>query len=338
MATKLGKYTLRFDDPPSVCGYAAVGSKKEGEGPIAKHFDLLSDDPLFGQKTWELAESRIQQRTVELALKKSGLAPTDIDCAFAGDLLNQCIGSHYGLRDTGIPFLGLYGACSTMAESLALASVFVEGGYAAKALALTSSHFCASERQFRFPLAYGNQRTPTSQWTVTGAGAAIIGKDGTPPFVRAITIGSIEDKGVKDINNMGGAMAPAAALTLSRYFADTLTNSQNYDMILTGDLAAVGSELLYELMDGEGYDIREKHSDCGLMIYDRNTQKVDAGGSGCGCSAAVLCSYIMQSMREGKLNDVLFIATGALMSPISIQQSQSIPAVAHLVYLSTQAL
>ena len=336
MATRAGNYTILFDTPPSVTSSAAVGSKKEAEGPLAEYFDLLNDDAMFGQKTWEMAESRMQQQALEIALKKCSLSPADINYIFAGDLLNQCIGSHYGLRESGIPFIGLYGACSTMAESLALASIFVDGGYAKNTAAVTSSHFCAAERQFRFPLSYGSQRTPTSQWTATGAGAVIVGKNDTPPYVRAVTIGSIDDKGICDINNMGAAMAPAAAQTLSQFFADTMTNEKNYDMIFTGDLAVVGSELLYELMKRDGYDIEANHSDCGLMIYDRDNQKVNAGGSGAGCSASVLCSYIIPLMRKGQLNDALFIATGALMSTVSIQQSQSIPAVAHLIYLSTK--
>ncbi|MDL2233964.1 stage V sporulation protein AD [Ruminococcaceae bacterium OttesenSCG-928-L11] len=336
MATRIGKYTLRLDSSPSLVGYAAIASKKESEGPLASYIDVLNDDPMFGQKTWEMAESRMQQEVAEIALRKCSLSPGDISYLFAGDLLNQCIGSHYGMREIGIPFLGLYGACSTMAEGLALSALFVDTDIAANTMAVTSSHFCSSERQFRFPLAYGGQRPPTAQWTVTGAGAAIVGKNSVPPYVKAVTIGTIEDKGVKDISNMGSAMAPAAAQTLTRYFSDTLTNESNYDLILTGDLAGVGSDLLLQLMRGEGYDIRKKHSDCGLMIYDMQNQGVDAGGSGCGCSATVLCSYILQSMREGRLNDVLFIATGALMSTVSVQQGQSIPAIAHLVHLSTK--
>lgn len=336
MATKIGKYTIRLDRGPSIEGFASIASKKEAEGPLASYIDMLNTDSTFGQKTWELAESRMQQEVAEIALKKCGLSPTDIDFLFAGDLLNQCIGSHYGLRETGIPFLGLFSACSTMAEGLALGALFLETGLATHTMAVTSSHFCAAERQFRFPLAYGGQRTPTSQWTVTGAGATILGNSSAPPYVRAVTIGTIEDKGVTDISNMGAAMAPAAAQTLSRFFSDTLTNASNYDMVLTGDLAYVGSELLVQLMDREGYDIREQHRDCGLMIYDREAQQVEAGGSGCGCCATVLCSYILRAMREEQLNDVLFIATGALMSPLSIQQGQSIPAIAHLVHLSTR--
>jgi stage V sporulation protein AD len=337
VATRIGKYTLKLDTAPSVVGFAAVASKKEAEGPMAPYIDTLNNDPFFGQKTWELAESRMQQEVAEIALHKAGLSPTEIQYLFAGDLLNQCIGSHYGLREIGIPYLGLYSACATMAEGLALAALFTEAGFGANAMAVTSSHFCSAERQYRFPLAYGGQRTPTAQWTATGAGAAIVGKNSVPPYIRAITVGTIEDKGIKDQSNMGAAMAPAAAQTLTRFFTDTLTNEDNYDMILTGDLAAVGSDLLMQLMEREGDNIRKKHSDCGLLLYDQKMQNVDAGGSGCGCSAPVLCSYILQSMREGKLHDVLFMATGALMSPVSIQQGQSIPAIAHLIHLSTKA-
>lgn len=333
---RLGKYTLKLDTPPSVLNFASIASKKEAEGPMAKYIDILNNDSMFGQQTWEKAESRMQQEVAEKVLEKANLAPGEIKYLFAGDLLNQCIGSHYGLAEIGIPFMGLYSACATMAEGLGLSAMLVEAGACDKAMAVTSSHFCSAERQYRFPLEYGGQRTPTSQWTVTGAGAVILGKGDIPPFARAVTIGTIVDKGIKDANNMGAAMAPAAAQTIRQYFEDTMTNQDNYDLILTGDLAFVGSELLYELLKRDGYDINKKHSDCGLMIYDRETQDVSSGGSGCGCSATVLCSYILQSMREGKLNDVLFIATGALMSPLSVQQGQSIPSVAHLVHLSTK--
>lgn len=336
MPSKQGKYTVQLDTSPSVVGYAAIGSKMESEGPMANYIDILNQDSYFGQASWEKAESRMQQEVAEKALSKCSLSNDGIDYVFAGDLLNQCIGSHYGLREMGIPLFGLYSACATMAESLALAAAFVDTGIAANAMAITSSHFCSSERQFRFPLEYGGQRTPNSQWTVTGAGAAVVSPNSSPPYVRAFTPGAIEDKGVKDINNMGAAMAPAAAKTLQRFFTDTLTNQDNYDLILTGDLAHVGSTLFHQLMAREGYDIQKKHADCGLMIYDRDSQQVDAGGSGCGCSATVLCSYIMQSMRDGKLNDVLFIATGALMSTVSFQQGESIPGIAHLVHLSTK--
>jgi len=252
---------------------------------------------------------------------------------FAGDLLNQCIGSAYAMRDMGVPFVGLYGACSTMAESLSLASLFVDSGIAECAAAVTSSHFCSAERQFRFPLEYGGVRTPTSQWTVTGGGAAIVKAGDVAPFVKKVCFGKVTDLGVTDINNMGAAMAPAAADTLSQYFEDTLTSADNYDMIFTGDLGYVGSELMCELLKKEWIDLGKKHTDCGKLIYDKS-QKVDAGGSGCGCSAAVLCSYIMSRIKRGEWRNVLFMATGALMSPTSNQQGESIPGIAHLVHLS----
>jgi stage V sporulation protein AD len=336
MPTKQGKYTVRLDTSPSILGFAATGSGKESEGPMAQYFDIIQQDSYFGQETWEKAESRMQQITAEKALDKCGLTTGEIDYVIAGDLLNQCIGSSYGLRELGVPMLGIYGACSNMAEGLALGAMLVEGGLAKTTMAVTSSHYCSAERQFRTPLEYGGQRTPNSQWTATAAGAVVIGENSMPPYVRAVTIGAIEDKGQKDINNMGAAMAPAAAETLRRYFADTLTSPDNYDLILTGDLGYVGSALFARLLEREGIRLGKSHADCGLLLYDRDTQQVDAGGSGCGCSASVLCSYILSSMRDGTLNDVLFLATGALMSPTSFQQGESIPGIAHLVYLSTR--
>ena len=324
-----------MDHPPSVIGFASVASKKESEGPMAKYIDVLSEDSTFGEKTWEKAESRMQHTAVEKALAKCRLSPGDLDYIFAGDLLNQCIGSTYGLRETQVPFIGLFGACSTMSEGLGLASVFVESRAARRAMAVTSSHFCSAERQFRFPLEYGGQRPPTSQWTVTGSGAAVVAPGCQPPYVRAVTFGTIEDMGITDANNMGAAMAPAAHKTLTRFFQDTGTNQDNYDMILTGDLGHIGSQLLVKLMEEDGYRIAEKQTDCGLMIYDRDKQDVHAGGSGCGCSATVLCSYILQSLRDGRMQDVLFMATGALMSTTSSQQGESIPGVAHLIHLSS---
>ena len=334
MSTRQGKYTVKLDNAPSIVGFAALGSKRESEGPMAQYIDILNADPMFGQTTWEKAESQMQRQVAECAINKANLSTQGIDYVLAGDLLNQCIGSHYGMREMDIPFIGLYGACSTLAEGLGLGAVLVETGAARTVMTVTSSHFCSAEKQYRFPLAYGGVRAPTSQWTVTGAGAAVLGKGSMPPYVRAVSFGSIEDKGVKDLNNMGAAMAPAAAQTLQRYFEDTLTNQDNYDLILTGDLSLVGSDLMQSLMMREGYDLSGKHADCGLMIYDRDTQPVEAGGSGCGCSAAVVCSYIAQSIREGKLQNVLFVGTGALMSPVSVQQGESIPCIAHLVHLS----
>jgi len=337
MPYRVGKYTLILENTPSVESFAAVGSKKEGEGPLAEYFDLLVEDSYFGEKTWEKAENRIQREAMNHALAKGGFDPEDIDYVFAGDLLNQCISSSFSLRELGIPFYGLYGACSTMAESLSLASVFVDSGAAARCAALTSSHFCSAERQFRYPLEYAGQRTPTSQWTVTGGGAVIIGKKQNAPYVRAVTAGTVEDYGIKDANNMGAAMAPAASATICRFFKDTGTMPRDYDLILTGDLGKVGSALLYELTQREGYSIKEKHRDCGLLVYDPEKQpEVIAGGSGCGCSASVLCGYILPQIRTGKLKNVLFIATGALLSTTSTQQGESIPGIAHLVYLSNE--
>lgn len=336
MATKLGAHTLRLDATPSILSFASVASKKESEGPLAQKFDLLNEDTSFGQKTWEKAESEMQKQCLGKAIEKARLSVEDIDFLFAGDLLNQCISSCYGLRDYSIPFLGLFGACSTMAESMALAALFVEGGLAKRCAAVTSSHFCSAERQFRFPLEYGGQRTPTSQWTVTGSGSVIVGAKVGPPYIKAVCIGTIEDLGIKDANNMGAAMAPAAAKTIQTYFEDTCTNADNYDLILTGDLGAVGSDLLYELLARQGITITSKHNDCGLLIFDRKKQKdVNAGGSGCGCSASVLCAHILPQLHSGALHDVLFIATGALMSPTAVQQGESIPGIAHLVYLSS---
>lgn len=336
MAQRKGSYTILFDDPPSICASSAVGGKKEAEGPLGNMFDMTSDDSYFGESSWEKAESRMQKDAVNKALEKANISNADIDCIFAGDLLNQCVGSSYGLRDLGMPFVGLYGACSTMAESLTVASVFLESGAINKAIACTSSHFCSAERQFRYPLEYGGQRTPTAQWTATAAGAAVLKKGDSPPFVRAATVGTIEDLGIKDANNMGAAMAPAAAMTLKRFFADTQTNAENFDLIITGDLGKVGTKLLRELMQQDGYHLEHAHTDCGLMLYNIEKQDVHSGGSGCGCSASVMCGHIIPLMRKGQLNNILFIATGALMSPTVVQQGESIASIAHLVYLSTQ--
>ena len=335
MATRLGRYTLRLDSSPSIAASAAIGAKKEGEGPLAAWFDQLEEDSTLGEETWEKAESRLQKEITSLVLGKSGLAQEEIDLIFAGDLLNQCTGSSYGLRSFGLPLVGVYGACSTMAESLGLAGLFVEGGFARHALAVTSSHFCSAEKQFRFPLEYGGQRPPTAQWTVTGAGAAIVGPSGAPPYLRAVTFGRIRDLGIRDAANLGAAMAPAAADTLLRYFADTGTTPDQYDMIFTGDLGQVGSDLLLQLAAREGLELAGRHTDCGLLIYDRKKQpEVGAGGSGCGCAAAVLCGYLLRQLREGRFGDILFMATGALMSPTIVQQGESIPGVAHLLRIS----
>ena len=324
-----------FDRPPSVLGFAAVGGKRESEGPLADGFDLLETDTTFGEKSWERAESKMQAICADLAIQKSGTKAEQLDLLFAGDLENQCTASNYTLRNLDVPFAGLYNACATMAEGLALASCFVAGGLAQRAMALTSSHFCAAERQFRFPLEYGGKRTPTSQWTATASGGVVLGDVGGPPYVRAVTFGRVIDYGIRDINNMGAAMAPAAVSTLLTFFKDSGEKPEDFDRIFTGDLGIVGSALMEELCKREGV-LLNNHEDCGLLLYDRGKQEVGAGGSGAGCSAAVLCSHILPRLREGKLRRVLFLATGALMSPTTTLQKESIPGVAHLVLLESE--
>ncbi len=328
---RIGKRTIIFENKPRIISYGSVVGKKEHEGPLSNEFDAYTTDSFFGEKSFEKAESKLQKTAVQTALDKAGLTPDDIDNIFAGDLLNQCIGSSFGLRSFGIPFIGLYGACSTMALSAGLAAVFIDSGAAKKTVSVTSSHFCSAERQYRFPLNYGSQRTPTAQWTVTGSGALILGKDGGDIYISSVTFGEIEDLNIKDANNMGAAMAPAAAGTLLNFFKDTETKPDDYDIIFTGDLGYVGTNLLYELLEREGIDIRCRHSDCGTMIFDREKQDVHAGGSGCGCSASVLCSYIMHRLEKGDFGNILFMSTGALMSPTSSFQGESIPGIAHLL-------
>ena len=328
---RIGKRTIIFENKPRIISYGSVVGKKEHEGPLSNEFDSYTTDSFFGEKSFEKAESKLQKTAVQTALDKAGLTPDDIDNIFAGDLLNQCIGSSFGLRSFGIPFIGLYGACSTMALSVGLAAVFIDSGAAKKTVSVTSSHFCSAERQYRFPLNYGSQRTPTAQWTVTGSGALILGKDGGDIYISSVTFGEIEDLNIKDANNMGAAMAPAAAGTLLNFFKDTETKPDDYDIIFTGDLGYVGTNLLYELLEREGINIRCRHSDCGTLIFDREKQDVHAGGSGCGCSASVLCSYIMHRLEKGDFGNILFMSTGALMSPTSSFQGESIPGIAHLL-------
>jgi stage V sporulation protein AD len=282
-------------------------------------------------KTWEQAEKQMQKLALETLLKKSGLHQEQLGLVFSGDLLNQCIGSSFTLRNTGIPHLGLYGACSTMAESLLLASMCVGGGFSDRVVAMTSSHFASSERQYRFPLGYGGQRTPTAQWTVTGSGAALVCSDGKGPRIHSCTIGTVKDLGVKDANNMGAAMAPAAFDTIRAHFADMETTPEDYDLIVTGDLGQVGKDALLELSKREGLFLGGKLTDCGTLVFDRDKQDVHAGGSGCGCSAITLCGHLLDELNKGKLRKILFCGTGALLSPTSTQQGLPIPGVCHAV-------
>ena len=333
MPERKGNYTIQLSNRPVILSSAAVVGKKEGEGPLGKVFDRVFEDTTLNEKTWEKAESDMQKEAVTCALNKAALSPSQVQHIFAGDLLNQCTASTYGLRELNIPLYGQFGACSTMAQTLSMAAIFVDSGAADICCAVTSSHFCTAERQFRFPLEYGGQRPPTAQWTATAAGAAVVGMGGSGVRIAEVLGGRQVDLGVTDANNMGAAMAPAAADTLYRFFEDTHTSPSDYDLILTGDLAAVGSEMLHKLLEKKGYHLGDKHDDCGLMIYDRQKQDVHAGGSGCGCSAAVLCSDILQRMTAKKLHDVVFVGTGALMSPTTSQQGESIPGIAHLVHL-----
>ena len=329
-----GAQTLVFGSKPVILSRAAIGGKKEGEGPLAAYFDFLGKDAKLGQKTFEKAESKLQELALDTAKRKLGVSYEDIDVLFAGDLLNQCISSSFAARGTSIPFLGLYGACSTMALSLAMAALSVDSGAARIAAAATSSHFCSAEKQFRTPLEYGGQRPPTAQWTATAAGCAVIGKSASP-HIELATFGRITDYGVKDANNMGAAMAPAACSTITAFLQDTKTQPEDLDLILTGDLGYVGSTLLRELMrKQEHIDITTRHNDCGLMLYRLNEQDVNSGGSGCGCSAAVVCSHIVSEMRSGRLNKVLFVGTGALLSAVSPLQGETVPSIAHAVLLT----
>ncbi len=338
MATRQGKYTLILDSQPSIHGHAAVVGKAEGEGPLAKEFDYAyDDDTIDGCPSWEKAESALQYEAITRAIAKADLSPKDIDLIMAGDLLDQCIGTSFGIRELEIPFLGIYGACSTMALSMAVASVLVDSGAVNYAVASTSSHFASAERQFRLPLEYGGQRPPTAQRTATASGASVISQNKkSKPCIEAVIFGKIMDLGIKDANNMGAAMAPAAADTIGNFLKDTKTKPTDYDMILTGDLGKVGKDLLIQLLKKDfGYDISSVHDDCGLMIYDLEGQDVHAGGSGCGCSGAVVNSYIMRKLKSKELKRVLFVGTGALLSPTSTMQGESIPSIAHGVLLTS---
>ena len=330
---RIGQQTVRLEHPPQVLAGAAVVGQKEGQGPLMQWFDQISDDPYFGQASWEQGESAMLNRCFSLCCDKAHVTPSEIQYLFAGDLLNQCVGSTFAARDLPIPFFGIYGACSTMAESLSLAAMMIDGGYADICCAMTSSHFCTAERQFRMPLEYGGQRTPTSQWTVTGAGAMILGAGDRGIRVTHVTTGRIVDAGVADANNMGAAMAPAAYETLKTHFEDTGRVPADYDAILTGDLGHLGHEILTDLFMRDGVDLGSGANDCGRMIFDREKQDVHAGGSGCGCSASVLCTHVLEMMRSGTWKLVLFAATGALMSTTTSQQGESIPGICHAVAL-----
>ena len=336
MSKQLGSRTILLPSAPAVLSYAAVVGSKEGEGPLKKGFDCISEDSYFGEESWEKAESHMLRQCFTLACDKAALAPSELGCVFGGDLLNQCVSSSRAMKDSPPVYLGLYGACSTMAEGLLLAAAAIDGCFVRTAAALTGSHFCSAERQYRFPLEYGGQRTPSSQWTVTGAGAVILGAEGGPLRIRELTPGRIVDAGIDDPANMGAAMAPAAFDTLRAHFRDTGRSPEDYDAIFTGDLGALGHDLLVTLFEAEGVALGITYMDCGVLTYDLLTQKVNAGGSGCGCSASVLCGHILPAMERGVWRRVLFAATGALMSPTSAMQGESIPGICHALVIERE--
>ena len=330
---QVGKASLRFKHPAFVASWASVAGKKEGQGPLADEIDVKEQDEMFGMENWEQAESAMQKQAADLALEKGNIHRREVRYLFAGDLLGQLIATSFGTVDLEIPLFGLYGACSTMGEALGLGAMCVNAGYADRVLALASSHYATAEKQFRFPLGYGNQRAQSATWTVTGCGAVVLGKNKTRVAVTGITTGKLVDMGSKDSMNMGAAMAPAAWNTICQNFEDFGVDASYYDRIITGDLGAVGQKALLDFMKSSGYDITGKHMDCGLEIYDRGEQDVHSGGSGCGCSAVTLCARIHPKLMRGEWSRVLFVPTGALLSTVSYNEGQSIPGIAHAVIL-----
>lgn len=328
---KIGKQTISMENLPVILETASIVGPKEANGPLAGYFDKCLDDEFWGEKSWEKAESKILKETVNLVMSKAKVTNDQIDYCIAGDLLNQCISSDFGIRETNIPFFGVFGACSTFVESMCLGSALVDGKGATNVICATSSHFCSAEKQFRFPLELGTQRTPTAQWTVTGAGATVISANGEGPHITNITPGKIVDMGIKDANNMGAAMAPAALDTLLTHFHDTGRNPSYYDAIITGDLGYIGKEILTEMAKTEGFNIKNNYNDCGVLIFDKQKQDTHSGGSGCACIGSVFSGYIYNQLKQKKLNKVLLIATGALMNATSSQQGETIPSIAHAI-------
>ncbi len=325
--------TITLAHPVSIVSYAAVGGKEEKQGPLGQYFDELNEDSFWGKKTWEQAESELQVRCLRHALRKGGLTEQDVALFFGGDLTNQCVASTFALRGFPIPLCGIYGACSTMGEGLLLSALLLSGGQVPLAGVMASSHFCTAERQYRMPVPYGSQRSPTAQWTATTAGCAILSRQGQGPYLTQVCPGKVVDMGIKDATNMGAAMAGAAADTLYAIFRETKTKPADYDLILTGDLGQLGHDILVELMAKEGYDMTRNYTDCGLLLFDRNGQDMHCGGSGAGCCASVLCSYILPRVARGELKKVLFAPTGALLSPTTSFQGESIPGICHGVVI-----
>lgn len=329
----LGKQSIKFNEAPFIFEGASVVGQKEGEGPLGKMFDVIEQDPMLGSASWEEAESLLQKETIQRVLMKSGKQKSDIRYIFAGDLLGQLIATTFGIMDYDIPFFGLYGACSTMGEGLSIGAMTIAGGYAENVIAMASSHFASAERQFRFPLEYGNQRPFSATWTVTGCGAVILSKNKGFARITGITTGKIVDYGLKDALNMGACMAPAAVDVIYSHFKDFNSTPDDYDKIITGDLGYVGQTILIDLLKRKGFDISKVHMDCGIEMFNSDEQDTHSGGSGCGCSATVLTSYIFKQLKKKAYKKILFIPTGALLSPISFNEGQSIPGIAHCVMI-----
>jgi len=334
-----GSQTWEFRSRPAIIGAATVVGPEEGDGPLRSSFDFIYDNLEIDEKTWERAERKLLQHASSLALIHAGIAKEQLQFFIGGDLMNQIISATFTARDIAVPYLGVFGACSTSMESLALAAMIVDAGGAKYAMAGTASHNCTVEKQFRYPTEYGSQKPATSQYTITGSGCAVVSSSGVGPRITHATIGRIQDMGIKDPFNMGAAMAPAAADTIVAHFRDTGRGPEDYDLIVTGDLASVGHAIVKDVLSKDGLSMEKtEFNDCGLMIFDRGRQNfVMAGGSGCGCSAVVTYGHILKQMRQRELNRVLIVATGALLSPLSYQQGESIPCIAHAVALEREA-
>ena len=333
MNQPIGSQSIRFGTPPYLISSGSVAGSKESEGPLGKLFDMVNQDDLFGAKTWEEAESNMQKEACVLALGKAHMKPEDVRFLFGGDLLRQGIATSLGIEALQIPMFGLFGACSTSGEALALAAMSVAAGYGDCMLAVTSSHFGSAEKEFRFPLGYASQRPLSAHWTVTGSGAFLVGTKNSHVQISGVTIGKIVDYGLKDSQNMGACMAPAALDTIVSNLQDFNHTIADYDRIVTGDLGYVGQSILFDLMLEKGYDIRTKHLDCGMTIFDQKSQDTHAGGSGCGCAAVTLSAYILPKIRKGEWKRVLFVPTGALMSTVSFNEGASVPGIAHGIVL-----
>ncbi len=355
MKNKLGKQTFLFPLTPRIVGSYSIVGEKEGKGPMAKWFDMILEEDTYGEKTWEKSESKMLKQAILQALQKSGRDKENVDAVLSGDLINQIMSSSFMARDLAIPFLGLYGACSTMTESMILGSLMIDGGYASNILVGASSHYCTAERQFRMPLEHGNQRPPSAQWTATAAGAMVLsafdkgdsavtqgqaipqGQDMKELYITHATVGKIIDTGIKDVNQMGAAMVPAAVDTIIRHLSDTGRGPDFYDLIMTGDLGLIGKDIALDLLSGAGLEITDIYKDCGSIMYDKK-QDTHSGGSGCGCSASIFCGYVYREMRLGKIKNALLLSTGALLSTISSQQGESIPGIAHAVAVTTEGV